>query len=89
MTFGKLDAGKPPVLFDEGRDWDRKLTTTVCLTPLSQSRLLYSEEIIVGAPEELEFFQGSKSQIDQPGIYPEDPTQLPPELAGKQRPPKD
>ena len=44
MTFGKLDAGKPPVQFDEGRDWDRKLTTTVCLTPLSQSRLLYSAE---------------------------------------------
>ena len=44
MTFGKLDAGKPPVRFDEGRDWDRKLPTTVCLTPLSQSRLLYSAD---------------------------------------------
>ena len=41
MTFGKPDAGKPPVRFDEGRGWDRKLTTTVCSTPLSQLRLLY------------------------------------------------
>ncbi len=36
------DEGNPHVEFDEGRDWDRKLTTTICLTPLSQSRLLYS-----------------------------------------------
>ena len=41
MTFGKPDAVKPHVRFDEGRGWDRKLTTTVCLTPRSQSRLLY------------------------------------------------
>ena len=34
MTFGKPDAEKPPVRFDEGRGWDRKLTTTDCLTPL-------------------------------------------------------
>ena len=41
MTFGKPDAVKPHVRFDEGRGWDRKLTTTVCLTPRSQSRQLY------------------------------------------------
>ena len=39
--------------------------------------------LIIGAPEELEFLQGSKSQMDLSLIYPEDPTQLPPELAGK------
>ncbi len=44
--------------------------------------------LIVGAPEELEFLQGSKSQMDLSLIYPEDPTQLPPELGGKQWPPK-
>ncbi len=44
MTLGELYAGKPPVQFDEGRDWDRILTTAVGLTPLSQSRLLYSAE---------------------------------------------
>src|SRR6187549_1509863 len=38
--------------------------------------------LIVGAPEELEFLQGSKSEIDLPMIYPEDPKQLPKELAG-------
>ncbi len=44
--------------------------------------------LIVGAPEELEFLQGSKSQqMDLSLLYPEDPTQLPPELAGKQWPP--
>ena len=43
--------------------------------------------LIVGAPEELEFLQGSKSPMDLSLIYPEDPTQLPPELAGKQWPP--
>lgn len=41
MTSGKPDAVTPPVRFDEGRGWDQKLTTTVCLTLLSQSRLLY------------------------------------------------
>lgn len=46
--------------------------------------------LIVGAPEELEFLQGSKSQnVDLSLIYPQDPTQLPPELAGKQWPPRD
>ena len=46
--------------------------------------------LIVGAPEELEFLQGSKSQnLDLSLIYPEDPTQLPPELAGRQWPPKE
>jgi hypothetical protein len=46
--------------------------------------------LIVGAPEELEFLQGAKSQnVDLSLIYPQDPTQLPPELAGKQWPPKD
>ena len=43
--------------------------------------------LIVGAPEELEFLQGSKSQMDLSLIYPEDPKQLPPELAGKAWPP--
>ena len=38
--------------------------------------------LIIGAPEELEFLQGSKSQMDLSLIYPEDPTQLPPELEG-------
>lgn len=44
--------------------------------------------LIVGAPEELEFLQGSKSQMDLSLIYPQDPTQLPPELAGVEWPPK-
>ena len=43
--------------------------------------------LIIGAPEELEFLQGSKSQMDLSLIYPEDPKQLPPELAGKRWPP--
>ena len=44
--------------------------------------------LIVGAPEELEFLQGSKSQnVDLSLIYPQDPTELPPELAGKTWPP--
>jgi len=38
--------------------------------------------LIVGAPEELEFLQGSKSKIDLSLIYPVDPKQLPKELAG-------
>ncbi len=42
--------------------------------------------LIIGAPEELEFLQGSKSQMDLSLIYPEDPKQLPPELAGLQWP---
>jgi mannose-6-phosphate isomerase-like protein (cupin superfamily) len=44
--------------------------------------------LIVGAPEELEFLQGSKSKIGLSAIYPVEPTQLPKELAGVQWPPK-
>ena len=45
--------------------------------------------LIIGAPEELEFLQGSKStQMDLSLIYPTDPTQLPKELTGVQWPPK-
>ena len=44
--------------------------------------------LIVGAPEELEFLQGSKSQMDLSLIYPVDPTQLPKELSGVEWPPK-
>jgi uncharacterized cupin superfamily protein len=44
--------------------------------------------LIIGAPEELEFLQGSKSQIDLSLIYPVDPKELPKELAGVERPPK-
>lgn len=45
--------------------------------------------LIIGAPEELEFLQGSKSPMDLSLIYPVDPTQLPKELAGAEWPPKD
>ena len=45
--------------------------------------------LIIGAPEELEFLQGSKSKMDLSLNYPTDPTQLPKELAGVQWPPKD
>ena len=45
--------------------------------------------LIVGAPEELEFLQGSKSQMDFSLIYPVDPKQLPKELAGVEWPPKE
>jgi mannose-6-phosphate isomerase-like protein (cupin superfamily) len=45
--------------------------------------------LIIGAPEELEFLQGSKSQMDLALIYPVDPTQLPPELEGMTWPPKE
>jgi mannose-6-phosphate isomerase-like protein (cupin superfamily) len=44
--------------------------------------------LIAGAPEELEFLQGSKSQIDLSLIYPVDPKQLPKELAGAEWPPE-
>ena len=44
--------------------------------------------LIIGAPEELEFLQGSKSQMDLSLIYPVEPTQLPKELAGVEWPPK-
>ncbi len=43
--------------------------------------------LIVGAPEELEFLLGSKSQADLSLIYPVEPTQLPKELAGVAWPP--
>ena len=43
--------------------------------------------LVVGAPEELEFLQGSKSPIDLSVIYPVDPKQLPPELSGTAWPP--
>jgi mannose-6-phosphate isomerase-like protein (cupin superfamily) len=45
--------------------------------------------LIIGAPEELEFLQGSKSKMDLSLFYPTDPTQLPEELAGVDWPPKD
>src|SRR5512141_1789939 len=44
--------------------------------------------LIVGAPEELEFLQGSKSKMDLSLIYPVDPKQLPKELEGVQWPPE-
>jgi mannose-6-phosphate isomerase-like protein (cupin superfamily) len=44
--------------------------------------------LIVGAPEELEFLQGSKSKIDLSLIYPVDPKQLPRELADVAWPPQ-
>jgi len=45
--------------------------------------------LIVGAPEEPEFLQGSKSTgTDLSLFYPVDPTQLPRELAGVTWPPK-
>lgn len=44
--------------------------------------------LIVGAPEEMEFLLGSKSQTDLSLIYPVDPKQLPKELAGAEWPPK-
>jgi Mannose-6-phosphate isomerase len=44
--------------------------------------------LIVGAPEELEFLQGSKSTgMDLSRFYPVDPKQLPPELDGVTWPP--
>ena len=44
--------------------------------------------LIIGAPEELELLQGSKSKIDLSLIYPVEPTQLPKELDGVDWPPK-
>jgi mannose-6-phosphate isomerase-like protein (cupin superfamily) len=44
--------------------------------------------LIVGAPEELEFLQGSKSKMDLSLIYPVDSKQLPRELAGVTWPPQ-
>lgn len=45
--------------------------------------------LIIGGPEELEFLQGSKSNVDLSLFYPKDPTQLPKELDGVEWPPKD
>lgn len=46
--------------------------------------------LVVGAPEELELLQGSKSTgVDLSLIYPVDPKQLPKELAGSQWPPSE
>lgn len=46
--------------------------------------------LIIGAPEEVEFLQGSKStDMDLSLIYPTDPTQLPKELTGVTWPPID
>src|SRR3954451_4083308 len=45
--------------------------------------------LIIGAPEELEFLQGSKSQMDLSLIYPVDPKQLPKELDGVTWPPRE
>ena len=44
--------------------------------------------LIMGAPEELEFLPGAPNPPDLKLIYPEDPTQLPPELQGSVWPPK-
>jgi uncharacterized cupin superfamily protein len=44
--------------------------------------------LIVGAPEELEFLQGSKSKTDLSAFYPVAPKQLPEELAGIVWPPR-
>lgn len=44
--------------------------------------------LIIGAPEEPEFVQGSKSKVDLSLFYPTDPKQLPKELAGVTWPPK-
>jgi mannose-6-phosphate isomerase-like protein (cupin superfamily) len=44
--------------------------------------------LIIGALEELEFLQGSKSKIDLSLFYPVDPKQLPDELAGVRWPPE-
>ncbi|MBN8249237.1 MAG: cupin domain-containing protein [Verrucomicrobia bacterium] len=43
--------------------------------------------LIVGAPEELELLPGATPRPDLSRIYPVDPKQLPPELAGKMWPP--
>jgi mannose-6-phosphate isomerase-like protein (cupin superfamily) len=45
--------------------------------------------LILGAPEEPEFLQGSKSKADLSLFYPVDPTRLPKELDGVIWPPRD
>ncbi len=44
--------------------------------------------LVVGAPEELELLPTAKTKPDLSVIYPVDPKQLPPELAGKVWPPQ-
>ena len=44
--------------------------------------------LIIGAPEELELLPTAPTKPDFTKIYPVDPTQLPPELAGVTWPPK-
>ena len=44
--------------------------------------------LIIGAPVELEFLQGSKSKMDLSLIYPVNPQNMPKELAGVEWPPK-
>src|SRR6266702_605659 len=44
--------------------------------------------LIIGAPEEVEFLPDAKTKPDMSLIYPVDPKQLPPELAGVERPPE-
>ena len=44
--------------------------------------------LILGAPEETEFLPGATTKPDLSLIYPVDPKQLPPELAGVEWPPK-
>lgn len=45
--------------------------------------------LIVGGPEELEFLLTAPTPPDLSVLYPVDPKQLPPELAGAEWPPKD
>ena len=45
--------------------------------------------LITGAPEEREFLPGAPVKPDMSLLYPVEPTQLPPQLAGAQWPPKD
>ena len=45
--------------------------------------------LIIGGPEELEFVQGSQSKVDLSLFYPQDPKQLPKELAGVTWPPRE
>jgi len=44
--------------------------------------------LVIGAPEELEFLKGSKSEMNLSLICPFDPKQLPRELAGITWPPQ-
>jgi mannose-6-phosphate isomerase-like protein (cupin superfamily) len=51
----------------------------------SDSEVLW---LILGAPEETEFLPGAATKPDLSLIYPVDPKQLPPELAGVEWPPQ-